>query len=542
MICAICGEREAVVFMRRSGGNGSGDVALCGECARERGLSVGKGRIELRFEDLLSAPSADAPSRPVTCPHCGLSQEDLRADARLGCLGCAAAFRPEIERYLRARSMGPLFVPDGAAGARGQGAGGADVAGKDPGAALRAALAAEDYEKAAAIRDRLPAAPGKGKSLSAPPPVPFESLPFAIGVLGSGGQAFLPGPVGASDLDVVLETRALLQRNYLPPAGGPRRFASHEERLDLVAALGTVLPSIPVFRLAGLEPPVIAALVESGALPRSFALDGTSSLALSPGSPVAVLLGAGDSLSIRSRLAGLDPPAALASATDMASSLSALGPYAFDDEFGFLCEKLCDFGSGLTLEALLHLPALGQEGQLEKALRSLLAHGLQVRGFYGSDAGSSGDLYEVATDHAYGQAPSAMARDFRDVIARIVEAERRARANLAARKAEEVLDRAGRGLGLLRNCRFVTAAESASALSALRLASLAGFLSGSSPEALGARLRALGPAAVRLAGAPEQGEADGGPRRGEERARARLLAKPLEGSMLEEGGRRCSRD
>jgi protein-arginine kinase/protein-arginine kinase activator protein McsA len=538
MICAICGEREAVVFMRRSGGNGSGDVALCAECARERGLSVGKGKIELRFEDLLQAPSADAPSRPVTCPQCGLSQEELRAEGRLGCLGCAAAFRPEIERYLRARSMGPLYVPDGA---QGPGATLGDAAGKDPGAALRAALAAEDYEKAAAIRDGLAPASGKGESRS-PVPASFDGFPYAMAVLGTGEQALLKGPDGAPDSDVVLESRARLQRNYLPPAGASRRFASHEERRDLVAALASVLPSLPVHGLAGLDPLVLAALVEAGALPRAFALDVTSSLALSPSRPVAVLLGAGDSLSIQARLAGLDPSGALEAANGMASSLEALGPYAFDAEFGFLCEKLCDFGSGLALEALLHLPALGQEGQLEKALRSLLAHGFQVRGFYGSEAGSSGDLYEVVTDHAYGQAPSAMARDFREVIARIVEAERRARAKLASAKAEELLDRAGRGLGLLRNCRFVGAAEAAAALSSLRLAALAGFLPEPGPAALGARLRALGPAAVRLAGPAGAPGGEGGLRRGEERARARLLAKLLEGSMLEEGGRRCSRD
>jgi len=534
MICAICGERDAVVFMRRSGGNGSGDVALCEECARERGLSVGKGRIELRFEDLFSAPSAGALPQPVTCPQCGLSLEELRTDLRLGCLGCADAFRPEIERYLRARSMGPLFVPDGDAEATKPVADGMDAR-----AALGAALAAEDYEKAAAIRDGLSSPPGM--TGSPPPSVPasFEELPFAAAVLGTGAR---PPRSGAPDDDVVLETRARLQRNYQQPEASTRQFASRGEKQALAAALSAALPSLPLFALSRLDPRIPAVLVESGALPRSFALDSSSSVALSPSGPLAVLLGAGDSLSIQARLAGLDPRGALDSAHAMASSLSILGPYAVDAEFGFVCERLCDFGSGLTLEALLHLPALGQEGQLERALRSLLAHGLQVRGFYGSEAGSSGDLYEVVTDHAYGQSPSAMARDFGAVIARVVDAERRARANLVARKLDDVLDRAGRGLGLLRNCRFVGAAEAATALSSLRLAALSGLLSEPGAAALGTRLRALGPAAVRLAGPPELVGGEGGARRGEEKARARLLAKLLEGSMLEEGGRRCSRD
>lgn len=534
MICAICGEREAVVFMRRSGGNGSGDVALCEECARERGLSVGRGRIEFRLADLFSAPAVDSPSRPMVCPHCGLSLEELREDGRLGCLECAASFRPEIERYLRARSMGPFFVKDAAGEAQAL-----DSAKTEAGSAMRAALAAEDYEKAAAIRDGLSPLAGRAEGGPESLPARFESLPFAAAVLGRGGRASAPG---GPDSDVVLETRARLQRNYLPSGGAARRFSSGEEGRSLAAALAATLPAVSLFTLADLDPLVIAVLVEAGALPRSFALASSSSLALLPSAPVAVLLGSGDSLSIRARLRGLDPSGALESVTGAAASFSVLGPYAFDEEFGFLCEKLCDFGSGLGLEALLHLPALGQEGQLEKALRSLLARGLQVRGFYGSEAGSAGDLYEVVTDHAYGQATSAMARDFAEVLARIAEAERRARASLASRKREEVLDRAGRGLGLLCNCRFVGAAEAAAALSSLRLASLSGLLSGPGPEVLGARLGALGPAAIRLAGPPGQGGAEEGARRAEERNRARLLAKLLEGSMLEEGGRRCSRD
>lgn len=531
MTCAICGEREAVVFMRRRGGNGSGDISLCEECARGRGLTVGRGRIELRFEDLLSIPSSDASARSMTCPCCGFSVEDLHAEGRLGCLDCADIFRPEIERYLRARSAGPFFVPDAAKGE-------ADAAARTSGreAALRAALVREDYEEAAAIRDGLSKrAPAIAKPADACGSELFDDSPFVKHAFGTGGMS-----ASAPDVDVVLETRARLCRNYRRESGPARRFASGEERRTL-AAMAATLPGISVFALPVLDPAALASLVENGAVPRSFALDGAASLALSRSGPVAILLGAGDSLSVLSRIAGLDALRALRLVNSMAVPFATLGPFALDGEFGYVCEKLCDFGSGLSLEALVHLPALGQEGQSERALRGLLAHGLQVRGFYGSEDGSAGDLYEVSTDHAYGQAPSEMARDFRQALGRVVEAERRARASLAERKADEVLDRAGRGLGLLRNCRFVGAAEAAAALSALRLAALAGFLSRPEPAVLGSRLAALGPAAVRR-DSPKAADDGRSARRGDERARARLLASLLEGGMIEEGGHRCSKD
>ena len=220
---------------------------------------------------------------------------------------------------------------------------------------------------------------------------------------------------------------------------------------------------------------------------------------------------------------------------------ASLVPFAFDEDFGYVCERLCDFGSGLSIGALLHLPALGQAGQLDRALRSLLAHGLEVEGYYGAEGGSTGDLYRVSTVDSQDQDAAAMAADFAMVMGRMVLAERSARETLLSGRREELLDRAGRALGLLQNCRFLGVAEGAAALSALRLATLVGLTEGIDAATVGARLRTLGPAAIAFA-SPDGAAAAASARRFEESSRARLLAGLVAGSVIVDGGHRCSRD
>ncbi|MCK7479698.1 MAG: hypothetical protein M0C28_22105 [Candidatus Moduliflexus flocculans] len=105
MICDRCGKREASVFIRREG---SGESALCGNCAREQGISAEDGRLQISLEDLFRLPQ-DLPDRPgyrSACSVCGTRLEEVRKSGRVGCPARFESFRAELVSFLQRRGAG----------------------------------------------------------------------------------------------------------------------------------------------------------------------------------------------------------------------------------------------------------------------------------------------------------------------------------------------------------------------------------------------------------------------------------------------------
>lgn len=127
------------------------EVHLCERCARERNLLPEPGpHIDLKaLMNLLTPTSPGAPSTSpdVRCPTCGLTYATFKAEGRLGCGHDYDAFRPILEPLLERIHRAVVHT------------------GKQPNSAgrvarvqtlrtqLAAAVAVEDYEQAARLRD-----------------------------------------------------------------------------------------------------------------------------------------------------------------------------------------------------------------------------------------------------------------------------------------------------------------------------------------------------------------------------------------------------
>jgi protein arginine kinase activator len=156
MKCDFCDNNEAVVFVQQVIGNSSVDLHLCTECARSKGIQAGGGKIEFSVAGLLNGlfdqKAVRNPECPP-CPGCGTTLEELQKTGRLGCARCAQAFQREILILMRKHVQSPQHR------------------GKYPRrlladsnlledrerlrVLLKKAVADEDYEAAAALRDRL---------------------------------------------------------------------------------------------------------------------------------------------------------------------------------------------------------------------------------------------------------------------------------------------------------------------------------------------------------------------------------------------------
>ena len=171
MVCDLCNEREATVHLTEVINDQTRELHLCDACAREKGaeaaeqLSAEEGVDPLLGGGLagLLAGLADLGTRAegakglerLACAQCGLTYEDFRKTGRLGCGHCYQTFRQFLEPLLKRIHGSTEYVgraPEERSGSK-QPEPKEDLPQLKE--RLKAAVAAEQFEEAARLRDRI---------------------------------------------------------------------------------------------------------------------------------------------------------------------------------------------------------------------------------------------------------------------------------------------------------------------------------------------------------------------------------------------------
>ncbi len=128
---------------------------LCDACAADHGLTDGDAypMVEKIMDDIPEHVELLADDSATVCERCGFSLEDYRKVGRLGCSYCYTTFANEIQGGLEKLHSGITHegkVPDGIV---------QDIVREKELQSMRdeleAAIAAEDFEKAAKLRDSI---------------------------------------------------------------------------------------------------------------------------------------------------------------------------------------------------------------------------------------------------------------------------------------------------------------------------------------------------------------------------------------------------
>lgn len=154
MNCDVCKASQATVFLTQIVEGKMQKVNLCEACSKEKGVTDPTG---FALADLLlglgAAQEMERGGTVQKCPSCGFSQADFKKTGRLGCGACYQTFGDGLASLLKGMHKGTAHV------------------GKVPARALesieresqvrllqrdlRKAVASEDYESAAQLRDQL---------------------------------------------------------------------------------------------------------------------------------------------------------------------------------------------------------------------------------------------------------------------------------------------------------------------------------------------------------------------------------------------------
>lgn len=164
MLCCICQQKEAKVHLTKIVDDKVQKVDLCEDCAREKGVDDPTG---FNLADLLLGLGASqeleqaSGGTELKCPNCGFTQADFKKSGRLGCAECYNVFAEGLEPLLKSMHKGIRHV--GKTPEAFQASTDATERVQELAKKLEQAVAQEDYEQAAALRDEMKAlktAPG----------------------------------------------------------------------------------------------------------------------------------------------------------------------------------------------------------------------------------------------------------------------------------------------------------------------------------------------------------------------------------------------
>lgn len=158
MLCDICKKNVATVHLTQMVEGKTKKVDLCEACSKEKGVDDPTG---FSLADLLlglgAAQEIEQASAggEIRCPHCGFTQADFKKAGRLGCSECYKVFAEGLESLLKTMHKGTKHVGKVPQVFRQT----QDMADKlkTLQKKLEKAIANEDFESAATLRDEVKA-------------------------------------------------------------------------------------------------------------------------------------------------------------------------------------------------------------------------------------------------------------------------------------------------------------------------------------------------------------------------------------------------
>jgi protein arginine kinase activator len=154
MNCDVCKSNQATIFYTQIVDGKMQKVNLCDGCAKEKDVTNPMG---FALADLLlglgAAQEMERGGGVQKCPACGFSQADFKKTGRLGCAICYNTFAEGLAPLLKGMHKGTEHM--GKVPARMAKTIEREVQLKTLQRDLKKAVAQEDYESAATIRDQI---------------------------------------------------------------------------------------------------------------------------------------------------------------------------------------------------------------------------------------------------------------------------------------------------------------------------------------------------------------------------------------------------
>ena len=273
----------------------------------------------------------------------------------------------------------------------------------------------------------------------------------------------------SKDSDVAKSTRIRFARNI---AGFPFKLKNKEMKEALENKIKDNLYGIgyglKFFKLKDMDDITKMSLVEKNIISPEFVSNKDGSILINDEENICIMIGEEDHLRIQVFNYGLDLENTLNLAIELDEKINETLGYAISKKYGYLTACPTNVGTGLRASVMLHLPALEHTGNVRNILNSVSNFGISIRGIYGENSKSTGDMYQISNRQTLGITEKEIIDRVKVIAEKIMEQERKARKMLADNKIE-FEDMIYRSYGILSNCRKISSKETRELLSNIKL-------------------------------------------------------------------------
>ena len=273
------------------------------------------------------------------------------------------------------------------------------------------------------------------------------------------------------DSDVAISTRIRLARNlngFKFNLNSKNEIDRLENKIkDNVFAIGY---GLKFFKLKDMDDITKMSLVEKNLISPEFALEKNEigSILINDEENICIMIGEEDHLRLQFFSSGLDLKNTLNLAIEVDKKIEEIFGYSINKKYGYLTSCPSNVGTGLRASVMVHLPALSKTKNVKKILETISNFGISIRGIYGENTQSTGDMYQISNSQSIGLTEEEIIKNIEIIVQRIIQQERKAR-RILAESGIETEDEIYRDYGILTNCRKISSNETRKILSNIKM-------------------------------------------------------------------------
>ena len=273
------------------------------------------------------------------------------------------------------------------------------------------------------------------------------------------------------DSDIAISTRIRMARNI---NGFKFNLKTKNEIKSLEDKIKNNLFSIgyglKFFKLKDMDDITKMSLVEKNLISPELVLKNneTGSILINDEENICIMIGEEDHLKIQVFNSGLDLENTLNLAIELDQKIEEVLGYCINKKYGYLTSCPSNLGTGLRASVMVHLPALAKTRNTKKILEAVSNFGVNIRGVYGENSQSTGDMYQISNKYTLGVTEQEIIKNIEIIVQKIIEQERGVRKFLA-KDSLYLEDKIYRAYGILLNCRKISSEETRKLLSDIKL-------------------------------------------------------------------------
>lgn len=277
-----------------------------------------------------------------------------------------------------------------------------------------------------------------------------------------------------TESDVVRSTRIRLARNLkdypFPAKLTEEQKLKVEEKIKnaFMSGNSVMKDQFDFIKLETLPRESVISLVEQHSISPEFASNVHGrALLKSKDDSISIMINEEDHLRIQVIKEGLALEEAYQTIDKIDSLLNESLEFAFDDELGYLTRCTTNLGTGMRASVMLHLPALTEQGAMNRMSSNLSKLGITVRGTYGEGTNVIGALYQFSNQITLGLSEKEAIDNLKAIVRQLINEERKARKAMA--ENIEIQDKVSRSAGILKTAKIMPTNELMQLVSYVRL-------------------------------------------------------------------------